>query len=115
MGNVCHLAQRRRAIEPSARTTHFTRSELNRLLSLYSRRVARGEWRDYAIDQRPGTASFSVFRHAHERPLYTITKRLASPGQAAEFLVFRDYRRLSRAARLDQALGVIEHPLEVVS
>jgi hypothetical protein len=115
MTKVCHLAQWRREIESSTRTTHFTRSELNQLLSLYSRRVARGEWRDYAIDQRPGTAAFSIFRHTHERPLYTITKRLAGPGQAVEYLVFRDYRRLTRTPRLDEALGAIERPLKVVS
>ncbi|HEV2336134.1 MAG TPA: DUF2794 domain-containing protein, partial [Stellaceae bacterium] len=31
---------------------YFTRSELNQLLGLYSRNVARGIWRDYAIDHR---------------------------------------------------------------
>src|SRR6266550_3001274 len=34
------------------RTLYFTRSELNQLLGLYSRQVARGIWRDYAIDRR---------------------------------------------------------------
>ena len=29
----------------------FTRGELGQLLSLYSSRVAAGEWRDYALDQ----------------------------------------------------------------
>ena len=28
----------------------FSRRELDQLLQLYSRQVARGEWRDYAID-----------------------------------------------------------------
>src|SRR5258708_38335482 len=52
----------------------FTRAELNQLLSLYSRQVMRGEWRDYAIDQHEGAAFFSVFRHTQERPLYTVAK-----------------------------------------
>jgi len=43
------------------RTLYFTRSELNQLLGLYSRNVARGIWRDYAIDHRDGQALFSVF------------------------------------------------------
>src|SRR5271165_2841746 len=45
------------------RTVYFTRFELNQLLGLYSRHVARGVWRDYAIDHRDGMAQFSVFRH----------------------------------------------------
>ena len=48
------------------RHIYFDRRELNKLLSLYSRRVARGEWRDYAIDHGPGMAVFSVFRHSHD-------------------------------------------------
>jgi hypothetical protein len=28
----------------------FSRRELNRILDLYGRKVAAGEWRDYAID-----------------------------------------------------------------
>ncbi|MEM7563519.1 MAG: DUF2794 domain-containing protein, partial [Pseudomonadota bacterium] len=35
-------------------------------LQLYSTRVARGEWRDYAIDHSAGVAIFSIFRHANE-------------------------------------------------
>ena len=56
------------------RTLYFTRSELNQLLGLYSRNVARGVWRDYAIDHRDGQALFSVFRHTHESAAYTIVK-----------------------------------------
>src|ERR1051325_5286214 len=56
------------------RTLYFTRPELNQLLGLYSRNVARGIWRDYAIDHRDGQALFSVFRHTHESGTYTIVK-----------------------------------------
>src|ERR1700710_137752 len=55
----------------------FERRELNRLLSLYGRMVAAGEWRDYAIDGLRETAIFSVFRRTSEAPLYRIEKRPA--------------------------------------
>ena len=87
MGKVYSLTDKRHAYQPPPCVIHFTRSELNQLLSLYSRRVAGGEWRDYAIDQRAGQAAFSVFRHTHDRPLYTITKRRARSGQSVEYLV----------------------------
>ncbi len=115
MGEVYALERRGRAGRRPKGGLRFTRSELHQLLSLYSRRVARGEWRDYAIDQHGGEAAFSVFRHTHERPLYTITKHWSSPRQSVEYLVFRDHRRLARSARLDEALTVIEHRLQVVS
>ena len=52
----------------------FNRLELNQLLSVYGRRVAEGEWRDYAIDMLRDRAVFSVFRGAAEAPLYRIEK-----------------------------------------
>ena len=115
MGKVFSLQRNGRMRRRPTGALHFTRSELHQLLSLYSRRVARGEWRDYAIDQDGGLAAFSVFRHTHERPLYTITKRWSCPRQSVEYLVFRDYRRLAQTARLDDALSVIEQRLQIVS
>ncbi|HEY8872777.1 MAG TPA: DUF2794 domain-containing protein [Stellaceae bacterium] len=94
------------------RTLYFTRSELNQLLGLYSRNVARGIWRDYAIDHRDGQALFSVFRHTQESAAYTIVKS-ASPtanhgaGQGAgqaDFIVLSGRQRLRVAKSLDDAL-----------
>ena len=52
----------------------FDRRELQQILQLYGRMVAAGEWRDYAIDFRPGMAIFSIFRHTAEQPLFAIAK-----------------------------------------
>jgi hypothetical protein len=52
----------------------FDRSELNRILTLYGRMVAAGEWRDYALDFLDDVAIFSVFRRSSEMPLYTVQK-----------------------------------------
>jgi Protein of unknown function (DUF2794) len=52
----------------------FSQRELKRILDLYGRMVAAGEWRDYAIDFLKDRAVFSVFRRASEVPLYRIEK-----------------------------------------
>ena len=52
----------------------FNRLELNAILNVYGRKVASGEWRDYAIDMGRERAVFSVFRRASEVPIYTIEK-----------------------------------------
>ena len=57
----------------------WDRRELDAILSVYGRKVAEGEWRDYAIDALKEAAVFSVFRRASEAPLYRIEKR---PKQA---------------------------------
>src|SRR3546814_15432943 len=67
----------------SPRGIFFDRAELNQLLSLYSRNVASGEWRDYAIDQLGGPAAFSVFRHPHDRPAYSLHNQANRPTAAA--------------------------------
>ncbi|HEX8375736.1 MAG TPA: DUF2794 domain-containing protein, partial [Geminicoccaceae bacterium] len=55
----------------------FNREELRALFGLHGRRVAEGEWRDYAIDAGPEAVSFSVFRRSSEAPIYRIEKRPA--------------------------------------
>jgi len=53
----------------------FDRLELNRILTVYGRMVAAGEWRDYALDFLEDVAVFSIFRRASEVPLFRIEKR----------------------------------------
>ena len=59
---------------PQPNRVTFNRLELNRILNLYGRMVADGEWRDYAIDFLKDRAVFSVFRRASEVPIYRIEK-----------------------------------------
>ncbi|RMD61144.1 MAG: DUF2794 domain-containing protein [Alphaproteobacteria bacterium] len=99
---------------PTNRPTFFDRNELNQLLSLYSRRVASGEWRDYAIDQRGGSAVFSVFRHSHAAPLFRIAKRASGKGTHGEYVVLSGCRTLKRASTMREALSIFRPDLRVV-
>jgi uncharacterized protein DUF2794 len=96
------------------RALYFTRSELNQLLGLYSRNVARGIWRDYAIDHRDGQALFSVFRHTHECAAYTIVKSVGAGAGQAEFAVLSGRQRLRAACSLADALDYFRSKLAVV-
>ena len=88
----------------------FSRFELSQLLNIYSRRVARGEWRDYAIDHGVGMAAFSIFRRSHERPVYVVAKLVGPRG--AHFLVF-DHQdgTAKRAESLAEALTIFQPAL----
>ena len=55
--------------------TRFDRGELNRILTVYGRMVAAGEWRDYALDFLEEVAVFSIFRRTSEMPLFRVEKR----------------------------------------
>jgi hypothetical protein len=52
----------------------FTRAELMRIMDLYGRMVAAGQWRDYAIEFGRDHAAFWAFRRTAERPQYRIEK-----------------------------------------
>ena len=93
----------------------FNRQELNRILNLYGRMVAEGEWRDYAIDFLKDRAVFSIFRRASEMPLYRIEKdpRLARK-QGAYSVVSASGHILRRGHELDRVLLAIDRKLSVV-
>ncbi|MEQ8371206.1 MAG: DUF2794 domain-containing protein [Alphaproteobacteria bacterium] len=86
-------------------TVYFNRVELDQLLAVYSRRVASGEWRDYAIDQGKDSATFSIFRHAAERPLFAITKFPPGSQRQGEFMVSSGPHRLAQSQTLQTALA----------
>jgi len=65
----------------------FERRELDAILRVYGRMVARGDWRDYAIDGLKDRAVFSVFRHASEQPLYRIEKNPANAKRQGAWAV----------------------------
>ena len=96
------------------RTLYFTRAELNQLLGLYSRHVARGVWRDYAIDHRDGMALFSVFRHTQEAAAYSIIKTAPWQTRPAEFIVQSGRQRLRVSRSLAEALEFFQTRLSLV-
>ena len=102
------------AVPPPNRVT-FNRIELNRILNLYGRMVADGEWRDYAIDFLKDRAVFSIFRRSSEMPLYRIEKdpRLARK-QGAYSVVSASGHILRRGHELERVLLVIDRKLSVV-
>ena len=65
----------RRARSAGPRRIFFDRSELNQILSLYSRKVIAGEWCDYGIEDGDNEVAFAVYRRNAEAPAYRIVKR----------------------------------------
>ncbi len=96
------------------RTLYFTRPELNPLLGLSNRTRARRIWRHFAVDRRDGQALFSVFRHTHESPVYTIVKTTgAIPGEAS-FTVLSGRQRMRAAGSLAEVLDFFRSKLALV-
>jgi Protein of unknown function (DUF2794) len=94
----------------------FSRRELDRILGLYGRMVAAGEWRDYAIDFLKDRAVFSVFRRASEVPIYRIEKdpRLARK-QGVYSVISATGLIVKRGHELENVLRAVDKSLKLVA
>ncbi len=100
----------------SSNQVTFDRGELDRIFGLYGRKVAAGEWRDYAIDFLKDRAVFSVFRRACEMPLYRIEKnpRLAR-RQGTYSVISATGLIIRRGHELDRVLRALDKSLSLVA
>jgi hypothetical protein len=93
----------------------FDRLELTTILDLYGKKVAGGEWRDYALDFLKDRAMFSIYRRHSERPQFVIEKYPRLRGRQGQYIVTNSEGRiLKRGHELKQVLQVLEPGLVVV-
>ena len=78
----------------------FTRYEMGQLMALYSSRVAAGEWRDYAFDQLDDMAVFSIFRHTHEKALFSVAKVQKKGQRTPSLALYSGQKRMKSASSL---------------
>jgi hypothetical protein len=103
-------------VRATADLVSFDRRELREILDLYGRKVAEGEWRDYALDFSTQMAVFSIFRRTSEFALYRIEKvpRLTRK-QGAYSVVAATGLVLKRGHELGRVLAVLEKKLRLVA
>lgn len=94
---------------PAPPRIFFDRAELDRLLRLYGRMVAAGEWKDYAMSDGREAATFAVYRRSGEAPFYRVEKRPAlARRQGAWAVIGQGGMILRRGHELDQVLRVFD-------
>ncbi len=90
----------------------FERAELGRIMDLYGRMVAAGEWRDYAMDFTRDVAIFDAFRRATERPQMRVEKRPALRSKQGMWTLFGEHGQvLKRGHDLAGVLAAVERRL----
>ena len=99
------------------RQVGFERAELMKILDLYGRMVAAGEWRDYAMDFTRDVASFAAFRRTADMPQMRVEKRPALRGRQGMWALFGEHGQvLKRGHELAGVLAPVERRLlKVVS
>lgn len=90
----------------------FARDELTRILDVYGRMVAAGQWRDYAMDFTKDAATFAAFvRHA-DRPQARLEKRPSLRGKQGMWTLFGEHGQvLKRGQELANVLAPVERRL----
>ena len=87
----------------------FDRHELAKILAVYGRMVALGEWRDYGLSTLRDMAVFSIFRRTAEFPLYRVEKRPKLRMKQGMYSVMAvDGHILRRGHDLARVLQVLE-------
>jgi hypothetical protein len=90
----------------------FERAELMRILDLYGRMVAAGEWRDYAMHFARDCATFAAFRRSAEVPQMRLEKRPALRGRQGMWALFgAQGQMLKRGHELAGVLAPLERQL----
>ena len=90
----------------------FERAELMRILDLYGRMVAAGEWRDYAMDFTRDAAVFAAFRRTAEVPQMRLEKRPALRNKQGMWALFGENGQvLKRGHDLTGVLAPVERRL----
>lgn len=93
------------------REISFSRQELRQILDVYGRKVAAGEWRDYAMDFTRDKAVFAIFRRASEMPLYRIEKDPSMTRRQGAFSVISATGViLKRGHELARVLKALDKP-----
>ncbi|MGB3723412.1 MAG: DUF2794 domain-containing protein [Pacificimonas sp.] len=94
------------------RQVPWDRAELTRLMDLYGRMVAAGEWRDYAMSMEKGEARFAAFRRAADRPEVTVVKRPVLARKQGQYaLIGEQGQILKRGHDLNALLAPVERRL----
>lgn len=93
----------------------FDRRELGLILNVYGRKVASGEWRDYALDMERERALFSIYRRSSERPLFVVEKNPKLARRQGQYMVYStEGRVLKRGHDLANVLRVLDPDLHIV-
>lgn len=87
----------------------FDRRELERILRVYGRGIAAGQWRDYSVLSQGDAAEFAIFHRSGDAPLFRIEKRPALQARQGQWAVYGSGGQvLKRGRELEAVLRVFD-------
>ena len=85
----------------------FNKSELNKIMEIYSKKIAIGEWKDYSICFRKNYALFCIHKSFHLAPTFEIVKQY---NKKESYTLLFNNRIVSKTNSLSELLNYLKKP-----
>ena len=81
----------------------FSKKDLNSIISIYSQKVSNGIWKDYSINFENNYAEFSIYKHTHASPEFSIVK-----NKKRIFSIYSKKQELKKSRYIKDILDVLK-------
>ena len=81
----------------------FSKKDLNSIISVYSKNVSNGNWKDYSINFERTYAEFSIYKHTHASPEFSIIK-----NKKKIFFIYSRKQELKKSKYIKDVLNVLK-------
>ena len=80
----------------------FSKNDLNLIISIYSKNVSNGIWKDYSINFEKNYAEFSIYRHSYAFPEFSIVK-----NKKKLFFIYSRKQELKKSKYIKDVLDIL--------
>ena len=80
----------------------FSKNDLNLIISIYSKNVSNGIWKDYSINFEKNYAEFSIYTHSYTFPEFSIVK-----NKKKIFFIYSRKQELKKSKYIKDVLDVL--------
>ena len=81
----------------------FSKKDLNSIISIYSEKVSNGIWKDYSINFEDYYAEFSIYKHTHASPEFSIIK-----NKKKIFYIYSRKQEIKRSKYIKDILNILK-------
>lgn len=81
----------------------FSKKDLNSIISIYSKNVSSGIWKDYSINFERNYAEFSIYKHTNTSPEFSIVK-----DKKKFFFIYSRSQELKKSKYIKDVLDILK-------
>ena len=81
----------------------FSKKDLNSIIGVYSKNVSNCNWKDYSINFERNYAEFSIYKHTHASPEFSIIK-----NRKKIFFIYSRKQEIKKSKYIKDVLNVLK-------